>query len=76
MNKWWSLEFNEFLQVMNVKLSLSQKDELLSFFKKYQEECVILDSKILELIDEIDSLVFDLYKLDSTEIQFVEKSLV
>ncbi|MEX0668191.1 MAG: hypothetical protein WD061_00430 [Candidatus Saccharimonadales bacterium] len=54
LNKWWKLEFADFVKALGVNLSLQQKDELLSLFEKYKKECQDLDSLIDKTNDEIN----------------------
>lgn len=74
INKWWVLDFIEFIKLLKIKLSLQQKDELLQLFEKYKSECAELDSKIKKTEQEINSLVYELYNLTPKEITNVEIS--
>ncbi len=73
LNKWWTLDFADFVKVLKVKLSLQQKDELLQLFEKYKKECAELDTQIQKTDQEIDQLVYKLYNLTPEEITIVEK---
>lgn len=72
LNKWWVLEFPDFVSALKAKLSLQQKDQLLSLFNKYRNECLELDNEIQKTDKEIDQLVYKLYDLTSEEIKIVE----
>lgn len=74
LNKWWHLDFSEFTKSLKLKLSLQQKDELLSLFEKYKQECLGLDSIVKQSEREIDNLVYTLYNLASDEIKVIENS--
>jgi len=72
LSKWWTLDYTVFINILNVNLSLNQKDELLQLFNKYRIELVAIDTKIQETEKEIDRLVYQLYDLTSEEISIVE----
>jgi len=71
-NKWYQLVFSDFTKSLKLKLSLGQKDELLSLFEKYRNECLELDNSIKEDEQEIDNLVYQIYKLSPEEIRVIE----
>lgn len=71
-NKWWSLSFPDFIGKLKIKLSLQQKDELLSLFEKYRTECLELDNEIKKTDHEIDQIVYKLYGLTPEEINQIE----
>ena len=73
LNGWWNLNFEEFILVMKIKLSLNQKDELLQLFNKYQSLLTELDRKIKSIDYEIDQIVYKLYKLTPEEIITIEE---
>lgn len=72
LNRWWMLDFTDFVKALKVKLSLQQKDELLQLFEKYRAECADLDAQIQKTDHEIDQLVYKLYNLTPEEIATVE----
>ncbi|MEI7539259.1 MAG: TaqI-like C-terminal specificity domain-containing protein, partial [Candidatus Saccharibacteria bacterium] len=72
LNKWWVLDFTDFVSVLKVKLSLSQKDELLQLFDKYRAECIQIDSQIKQTDQDIDQLVYKLYDLSAEDINLIE----
>lgn len=73
LNNWWWLGFSDFIKILKVDLSLTQKDELLSLFEKYKSQCAEIDEKIQKTDQEIDQLVYKLYKLTPEEISIIEK---
>lgn len=72
LNKWWTLDFTDFIKLLKVKLSLAQKDELLQLFDKYKTELQSLDNRIQTTSHEIDKVVYELYDLSLEEIAIVE----
>ncbi len=73
--KFWVLDFNDFLSKLGLtKLPLTQKDDLLQLWNKYVPELQELDSKIKQLDQEIDDIVFDLYELTEEEKRIVLES--
>lgn len=74
LNKWWTLDFSDFVKALKVNLTLTQKDELLQLFDKYRIELAELDNQIQKTDQQIDELVYKLYNLTPDEIAIVEKS--
>lgn len=72
LNRWWTLDFTDFIKLLKVKLSLAQKDELLQLFNKYRVGLNSLDNEIQTTDHEIDQLVYKLYNLTPEEIAIVE----
>lgn len=72
LNKWWILDFADFVKSLKVNLSLAQKDELLQLFEKYRNECAEIDAQIQRTDQEINQLVYKLYSLTPEEIAIVE----
>jgi len=72
LKKWWALDFNDFIAYLKIKLSLQQKDELLSLFEKYRTECSNLNNQIEQTDRDIDQLVYKLYNLSPEEIDMVK----
>lgn len=73
LNKWWTLDFANFVKALKFNLSLAQKDDLFQLFEKYRTECAALDSEIQKTDHEIDQLVYKLYGLTPGEIALVER---
>ncbi|MFZ1258455.1 MAG: N-6 DNA methylase [Candidatus Saccharimonas sp.] len=74
LNKWWALNFIDFVKILKANLSLAQKDELLGLFNKYRAELSKLDAEIQRTDHEIDLLVYKLYNLTQEEIATIEGS--
>lgn len=74
LNKWWELDFADFQKVLKLKLSLSEKDELLQLFEKYRIELSSIDNELQKTSHEIDQLVYQLYKLSDIEVSLIEAS--
>ena len=72
LNKWWTLDFADFVKALKLKLSLAQKDELLQVFEKYRTELSTVDNEIQKTDHEVDQLVYQLYELSKEEIALVE----
>ena len=70
---WWTLDFNNFVNKLELKISLQQKDELLQFFDKYSVEFTQFDKQIKKIDQEINQLVYKLYNLTPEEIATVER---
>lgn len=71
-SKWYSLGFDGFISSLKLRLSLTQKDELLQLFDKYAAEAQALESEIQKIDREIDQSVYKLYNLTPEEIATVE----
>lgn len=74
LGKWYRLDFNAFLKALRVTTSLSQKDDLLTFFEKYRTICGPRATKVDDLQSEIDRVVYGIYGLGSAEIAVVEQA--
>lgn len=74
LNKWWALDFSTFTSALKLKLSLTQKDELIGVYEKYRNELVELDTTIQVTDNEIDQLVYELYGLSPAEKAIVEST--
>ncbi|PCI21320.1 hypothetical protein COB64_00355 [Candidatus Wolfebacteria bacterium] len=72
LNKFWQLDFDEFVKALKVKISLSQKDELLKLFEQYSHELKEISEQIQKTDNEIDRMVFKLYSLTEDEIKIIE----
>jgi len=56
------------------KLSLSDQDEWEEYFDKYKEEINQIQNLIKTSTDNIDNLVFELYKITEDEVKMIEKA--
>ncbi len=72
LNEWWTLDFTDFVKALKIKLSLSEKDELLKLFEKYRDELRVVTNEIQRTEYDIDRLVYELYELNPEEIALVE----
>lgn len=70
---WYNLDFDSFSQILNRRLTLQQKDELLDLFEKYRGELSSLASEINDIEHKIDQLVYELYGLSNEEIAIIEQ---
>ena len=68
-------EFVEELEKQRIKLTFTQKDELHSWFKGKQKNYTNISEAIKRLNDEIDKLVYGLYRLSEDEIKLIEKEI-
>lgn len=72
LNRWWVLDFTDFVSSFKQKMSLQQKDELLNLFGRYRTECLNLDNEIKKTDHEIDQLVYKLYNLTPEDVATIE----
>ena len=73
LNNWWNLDFADFVSTLKTKLTLTQKDDLLELWNKYQPRLTNLSTEIRTLDNQIDTLVYKLYNLSDDEIKVIEK---
>jgi type I restriction-modification system DNA methylase subunit len=74
INKWWVLEYSDFVSALKLNMSYEQKDELFSLFDKYRSECVELDNQTKKIDMELDQLVYSIYNLNPQEIALIENN--
>lgn len=74
LNRWWTLNFTDFVKALKVNLTLSQKDELIQVFEKYSKECNELDQRVQNSNDEADRIIYKIYDLSDEEINIVEQA--
>lgn len=76
LKAWWSLEFKQFIQNLRNKISLTEKQELISLF----EENGLLIRQLIEtknlVNQEIENKVFELYDLTDDEIFYIKSAQV
>jgi seryl-tRNA synthetase len=58
---------------LKLKNSLAEADELFKYFEENKIKCQKLDTKIKDLENGINELIYDLYNLSSDEVAEVEK---
>ena len=66
--------FLEELEKQKVKLSLSQKEELINWYKKKSEQLNKIKQQIDTLDKQIDQEVYKLYNLTDEEIKIIEEN--
>lgn len=77
LQSWHSLTFNEFIDQLRkkkVKLSLSEESEWEDYFLTEQTKAQELYARIEEVNQIINSMVYELYGLNSEEIRVIENS--
>lgn len=75
LSRWWAFDFKEFVRATKLKLSIAQKDELLTFWSGYQKTCSALDAKRDTVDAQIDASVYKIYELEPAEIAIVESKI-
>ena len=75
LNLGWN-EFIEELEKQKIKLNLTQKDELNTWFRSKQTVATKLNEAMKKLNEEIDAHVYRLYNLDESEIKLIEQALL
>lgn len=74
LEKWWELDFAEFLKEAKISISLTEQEELMSYFETRRAEVRAIDAEIRKTDNEIDNMVFDLYGLTEEERRVVLNS--
>jgi type I restriction-modification system DNA methylase subunit len=75
LSSWWKVDFEEFVQLLNVQTTLLQRDELMQLFDKYQPELARLN-ELMQSTDQIlNQAVYQIYGLNEAEIKHIEQSL-
>ncbi|MCH8945358.1 MAG: N-6 DNA methylase [Nanoarchaeota archaeon] len=72
LNKFYELEFDDFMKELKVDLDMSKKAEILDFFEKNKKELLKLRDEIDKTDNKINEMVYDLYGLTNEEIGVVE----
>ncbi len=67
LEKWWELDFTEFLKETKISISLTEQEELMTYFEIRRTEVRSIDAEIRKTDMEIDNMVFDLYGLTEEE---------
>ena len=67
LEKWWELDFSEFLKETKISVSLAEQEELMQYFETRRAEVRAIDAEIRKTDTEIDNMVFDLYGLTEEE---------
>jgi type I restriction-modification system DNA methylase subunit len=77
LNNWNELSFKDFskeLEKQKIKLTLSEKAELLQYFETEQTKANTIQQTITQTDKEIDTMVYKLYELTDEEIKIVENN--
>ena len=73
------MEFNQFIKEITrfgeEKIPLDKQDELEKYFIKYKEKILDLKKQISKIDEEINTMIYKLYKLEPEEITIVEEAL-
>lgn len=72
LKTWWRLSFDELVGAARLRLSLSQKDELLTYFKKTAAECAAFEEQAIAAQAEVDEIVYRLYRVTDEERALIE----
>jgi hypothetical protein len=71
LEKWWELDFAEFLKETKISIPLAEQEELMQYFETRRAEVRTIDAEIRKTDTEIDNMVFDLYGLTEEERRIV-----
>ncbi len=74
LEKWWELDFADFVRELKVKIWLEAQEEIMSYFEKRASEVREIASRIEATDKEIDEMVFELYGLTEDERKVVLES--
>jgi seryl-tRNA synthetase len=77
MRNWFQFEFKVLLKELKkqkVIISLNEEAKWLQYFKEQKEKTKELESKISQLDNEMDKIVYELYGLTEDEINIVENA--
>ena len=79
IEKFFELSFNDFLKEVykksKTRLSLKDQDEWNEYFNGKKSNILQLESEMEQCENHVDEIVFKMYELTSSEIQFIEKTL-
>jgi type I restriction-modification system DNA methylase subunit len=75
LEKWWELDFAEFLKETKISIPLAEQEELMQYFETRRAEARAIDIEIRKTDAEIDTMVFDLYGLTEEERKVVLGSI-
>ncbi len=74
LEKWWELDFAEFMKELKIKIWLEEQEELMTYFDKRATDVWEIVSQIAATDREIDDMVFELYGLNDEEKRVVLNS--
>ncbi len=72
LDKFYGLEFDDFMKQLKFNLNMDKKAELLDFFEKNKKELQNLKEQIEKTDNEINKMVYKLYGLSKDEIAIVK----
>jgi len=72
IGSWWTKSFEEFIANLSTYIDLPKRDELLTIFEKYRQECSSTEEKIVKTEEQINQIVYRLYNLNADEINHIE----
>ncbi len=75
LDKFYNLEFDDFMEQLKVDLNMSKKAEILDFFGENKKELLKLKNEIDNTDNKINEMVYKLYGLTEEEIGVVEGGL-
>ncbi len=67
LEKWWELDFADFIKELKAKISLEEQEELMLYFDKRKTELRDIVARIDATDKEIDEMVFELYGLSEED---------
>lgn len=67
LEKWWELDFAGFIKELKIKISLTEQEELMTYFETRKKELLEIEGQIRKTDADIDEMVFDLYGLTEEE---------
>lgn len=76
LQAWWTMDFDSFIDAIPKRVTMSQKDDAIDLWSKYQPVVSDASTAVARLLDSIDREVYRLYSLSESEISLVEASLV
>lgn len=74
LEKWWELDFVDFIKELKVSIPLEEQEELMNYFEKRSMEVREIVSRIEATDKEIDEMVFELYGLNEEEKRIILES--
>ncbi|HNL57668.1 MAG TPA: hypothetical protein PKK35_08460, partial [Chitinophagales bacterium] len=76
LSNWNELSFKDFckeLEKQKIKLTISEKAELMQYFEAEQTKANNIQQIIIQTDKEIDQMVYKLYELTDEEIKIIEQ---
>ena len=73
--RWWNLGLSDVVRAIKPKMTISERDELLTLMETYADRVRAQVQEIRSLEDSIDGSVYTLFGLDSEEISIIESRI-